>query len=38
MNTNELINNLIEDTQHLIKKVEQEILPLPKEAITFKPA
>lgn len=38
MNANELINTLTEDTHYLIKKVEQEILPLSKEAIIFKPS
>jgi hypothetical protein len=36
MNANELIDNLIDDTHYLIKQVEENILPLPKEVINFK--
>jgi len=38
MNTNELIDNLIEETNALIKQVESEILPLSEEVLTFKPS
>jgi len=38
MNANELIDNLREDTNAVIKQVESEILPLSQEAITYKTA
>ena len=38
MNANELIDQLIVDTNKIIKQVESEILPLSEEAITYKPA
>ncbi len=36
MNSNKLIDNLVEDTHYLIKQVEQNILPLPKEVLAYK--
>jgi len=37
MNANELIDNLISNTNQLIQQVENDLLPLPHDALTYKP-